>query len=303
MKDTMVYAFTYPVFNLIGGSKVFSYTHYPTISTDMLNRVVERRSLYNNNEKVSSSVTLSKMKIYYYKLFAKMYGFFGSFASIVFVNSSWTYNHITHIWGCKDKIFTLFPPCDTTLTQDFPFDPRDDMIVSVSQFRPEKDQKLQIKAYSLYKKKWSESNSKNSQLAKFYLIGSCRNESDQNIIDDCKKLCVELGVSDDVHFVVNAEFKKLLEFLSKSKIGLHSMWNEVIFFLFSFFKIKKKKSILVLALLNYFLLVLLLSPIIVVVPKRILSQITKVKKQVTWLQLQRSIPISFSRLWKILILI
>ena len=37
--DTMGYAFTLPLFKYFGGSKVGCYVHYPTISTDMLNKV------------------------------------------------------------------------------------------------------------------------------------------------------------------------------------------------------------------------------------------------------------------------
>ena len=40
--DSMGYAFTLPVFRYLGGCKVASYVHYPTVSTDMLSAVRER---------------------------------------------------------------------------------------------------------------------------------------------------------------------------------------------------------------------------------------------------------------------
>lgn len=46
--DTSGYAFTYPLARLFG-CKVICYTHYPTISTDMLSRVRQRSSMYNND--------------------------------------------------------------------------------------------------------------------------------------------------------------------------------------------------------------------------------------------------------------
>lgn len=46
--DTSGYAFTYPLARMFG-CKVICYTHYPTISTDMLSRVRQRNSMYNND--------------------------------------------------------------------------------------------------------------------------------------------------------------------------------------------------------------------------------------------------------------
>lgn len=40
--DSMGYAFTLPIFRYLGGCKVASYVHYPTVSTDMLSVVRER---------------------------------------------------------------------------------------------------------------------------------------------------------------------------------------------------------------------------------------------------------------------
>ena len=40
--DTTGYAFTYPVASLLFGCTVACYTHYPTISTDMLGKVQSR---------------------------------------------------------------------------------------------------------------------------------------------------------------------------------------------------------------------------------------------------------------------
>jgi alpha-1,2-mannosyltransferase len=50
--DTSGYAFTYPLARLFG-CKVICYTHYPTISSDMVERVKQRNSMYNNNSRIS----------------------------------------------------------------------------------------------------------------------------------------------------------------------------------------------------------------------------------------------------------
>ena len=46
--DTAGHAFTYPVARLFG-CQVACYTHYPTVSDDMVARVKNRQSLYNNS--------------------------------------------------------------------------------------------------------------------------------------------------------------------------------------------------------------------------------------------------------------
>lgn len=51
--DTSGYAFTYPLARIFG-CKVICYTHYPTISLDMLSRVNSRSSMYNNDTLVAN---------------------------------------------------------------------------------------------------------------------------------------------------------------------------------------------------------------------------------------------------------
>ncbi|KAF9597992.1 hypothetical protein IFM89_023477 [Coptis chinensis] len=52
--DTSGYAFTYPLARIFG-YKVICYTHYPTISTNMVSRVWRRSLLYNNDALVANS--------------------------------------------------------------------------------------------------------------------------------------------------------------------------------------------------------------------------------------------------------
>lgn len=50
--DTSGYAFTYPLARVFGCT-VICYTHYPTISTDMLSRVREHNAMYNNDSRIA----------------------------------------------------------------------------------------------------------------------------------------------------------------------------------------------------------------------------------------------------------
>jgi len=98
--DTTGYAFTYIIAHLLFGcSQVIAYVQYPTMSTDMLKLVLERRrSSYNHSQYISRSRIISCLKLVYYIKFVILYGIVGSFATIVVFNSLWTYNHIHFIW-------------------------------------------------------------------------------------------------------------------------------------------------------------------------------------------------------------
>ena len=71
--DTSGYAFTLPLFKILGSSQVGCYIHYPTISTDMLTQVKSRTSTYNNNSRISNSWALSYLKLQYYKVFLQCF--------------------------------------------------------------------------------------------------------------------------------------------------------------------------------------------------------------------------------------
>lgn len=178
--DTMGYAFTYPLFKYIGGCRVGSYTHYPTISTDMLKYVYRRIIGHNNRKIIARNPFLSGAKFLYYKLFGRvsiqlrirsfyrkkkisifkqlfhnrtfqLYGLVGSCAEIVIVNSSWTEDHINTIWKCPLKTHLVYPPCSVEHLIELPL-PNDEekndciRIVAIAQFRPEKNHPLMLRA-------------------------------------------------------------------------------------------------------------------------------------------------------------
>lgn len=78
--DTMGYAFTYPIFRYLGGCKVGAYTHYPTVSQDMMREVFskmekESRSPEDKKKKKRNAVRnpfVTWLKWTYYRLFAKV---------------------------------------------------------------------------------------------------------------------------------------------------------------------------------------------------------------------------------------
>jgi len=108
----------------------------------------------------------------------------GKHADLVIVNSSWTGAHIRALWGRKD-VNRIFPPCDTTSLQEFPIneESRQHLVVSLGQYRPEKNHMLQLKAFELFRKERPDSD------VKFLMIGSVRegNEGDLKIIENLRE--------------------------------------------------------------------------------------------------------------------
>lgn len=224
--DSMGYAFTLPLFKYLGGCRIGCYVHYPTISTDMLSVVRNQHARFNNAAIITKNPLLSKMKLVYYYFFASMYGLVGSCSDTVMVNSTWTLNHILSLWRCTDRTSIVYPPCDVQTFLDIPLQEENRIIqptvVSVSQFRPEKDHSLQIRAFA----KLLAKTKGQSLLPKLILIGGCRNLDDEQRVNELKKLCEELGIEEHVEFKVNIPFKELKRHLADATIGLHTMWNE-----------------------------------------------------------------------------
>ncbi len=91
--DTVGVGFAYPLVKLLFGVKVVSYTHYPTISNDMLKQADTAQ--FNNN----LTGLKAKIKKIYYRILIKIYTFCGRFGDRHATNSSWTHSHITEMWG------------------------------------------------------------------------------------------------------------------------------------------------------------------------------------------------------------
>ncbi|XP_020783500.1 GDP-Man:Man(3)GlcNAc(2)-PP-Dol alpha-1,2-mannosyltransferase [Boleophthalmus pectinirostris] len=244
--DSMGYAFTLPIFRYLGGCKVASYVHYPTVSTDMLSVVRQRNPRFNNSDFISRNAILSAVKLLYYCCFALLYGLAGSCSDVIMVNSTWTLGHILALWRSPSRTSIVYPPCDVRAFLDIPLENEDDddweevgrelgdenfqakpdkkctSIVSIGQFRPEKDHKLQIQAFRELLNRKGELK----EGLKLVLIGGCRNEEDEDRVLRLRGFCGELEVGDKVEFKLNVPFEELKKELGHATIGLHTMWNE-----------------------------------------------------------------------------
>lgn len=184
--------------------------------------VWDRRPNYNNNNIVASSSVTTYVKLIYYFLFAISYACVGSLCKLVMVNSSWTYEHISSLWkGASRRICILFPPCDTESLQNLPLQRSKPIIVSIGQFRPEKDHTLQIRSFAELLER-----NRNWKDAKLVLIGSCRGPGDEARVLDLRALAKSLKVDDSVEFVLNQPYSVVKKWFSEGSVGLHTMWNE-----------------------------------------------------------------------------
>ena len=191
---------------------------------DMLSLVWERRPTYNNNVQISTNLIMTYIKLFYYTAFAILYGLVGSLSDLTMVNSTWTKDHISRLWKFAGHIHIVYPPVDTKSLCKLSLVEREDMILSIGQFRPEKDHVLQLKAFQLLlEKNDGEMKERNVKLV---LIGSCRGEDDEERVDNLLKLTRELGIQEYVEFVLNQPYPVLKDYLSRASVGIHTMWNE-----------------------------------------------------------------------------
>lgn len=224
--DTMGYAWTFPVFKHICSSRVGAYVHYPTISTDMLSSVSEQKIAVNNREFISNSRLLTHLKLFYYKMFSMFYNVVGWQSEIVMVNSSWTQNHILKLWKKPEQTFIVYPPCDTSIFETLPLrsslNRKDLRIISIAQFRPEKNHKLQLESL----KSFLDRMSSDKNCITLVLIGSCRHDEDHERVDKLKALSSDLGLERNVEFKINLTFEDVIKEMKHADVALHSMWNE-----------------------------------------------------------------------------
>jgi alpha-1,2-mannosyltransferase len=227
--DTTGCAFTYLTANVLFGCKVIAYVHYPTISTDMLSMVWERRRVtYNNQAYIANSRITTYVKLVYYTMFAVAYGTVGSLCSLVLVNSTWTFNHINSLWflaALRKVISIVFPPCRISSTQhtnDGDRRERERIVLSIGQFRPEKDHELQIESLALLFEKHPTLKGD----VKMVMVGGCRGACDQERLRHLQDMAKRLDLESSIVFCVNQPYSVVEDWLGKASVGIHTMWNE-----------------------------------------------------------------------------
>ncbi|KAJ2744072.1 asparagine-linked glycosylation protein [Coemansia sp. BCRC 34301] len=244
--ETVGFAFTYPLVRMLSARiPIVAYTHYPSISSDMQTMVSSREAGFNNSDHIAQSALLSALKSFYYRVFAIAYAFAGSFASTIMTNSSWTQDHIVRLFGKPNMTRVVYPPCDTKALSEFPLAPRSPLIVSLAQFRPEKNHVLQIEAFAQMLKTRPKLVAPAGEnlvadagdlLAKckqglveypvLVMMGGARNIEDEARAEALQQTARRLGVNHQVLIVANAPWTQVLDFLRCARVGVHTMRDE-----------------------------------------------------------------------------
>lgn len=244
--DTMGYAFALALCHyLFPTVPTASYTHYPTISTDMLESLDDTSGEKGVNAGAGTGWK-GFAKKHYWHAFARLYGWVGGTIDVVMCNSSWTSAHINSLWGPsrqqrrlehKDPT-VLFPPVavtelesgiDVNLTTER--ETRQPSILYIAQFRPEKNHPLLLRSFArfLHNRKPTSSTSTTStdKPPQLILIGSVRHSTpDETHIYNLRLLAHELKIRNNTTFLCDASWPTIRDHLGRASIGANAMWNE-----------------------------------------------------------------------------
>ncbi|XP_064544866.1 GDP-Man:Man(3)GlcNAc(2)-PP-Dol alpha-1,2-mannosyltransferase isoform X1 [Drosophila montana] len=225
--DTMGYAYTYPVFRYLAGSRIGCYVHYPLISTDMLKKIQYRQSSFNNKAYVARNPFLTWIKLNYYRLLSKTYKWVSCCSETILVNSTWTENHIVDLLNVPLKTHRVYPPCDIEHLKSLEHIENNEeiLIVSVGQFRPEKNHPLQLQVLYELRTLLARDEALWNRI-KLVIVGSCRHEDDYERLHNMEDLAKHLSLENSVEFKVNVKYDDLLNIYKRAKIGIHTMCDE-----------------------------------------------------------------------------
>ena len=95
------------------------------------------------------------------------------------------------------------------------------LIISLAQFRPEKNHRLQIEAFSILKKQLGRND------LRLVMAGGVRNEGDENRADELENLAKKMGLEDFIKIERNVSFPRILELFETADCGIHTMQDMV----------------------------------------------------------------------------
>lgn len=238
--DTSGHAFTFAaVKNFSKRVRVGAYVHYPTISTDMLRRVQQRRPGHTNSSWIARSAPVSAVKFVYYHIFAAIYGSALRHADVLVCNGNWTCSHVQQLiqyrawrpWNTPTlpRVHVVYPPCHTAPFISLSLEGREPRtIISIAQFRPEKEHEMQLRIVHGLLQKYPELKigSSAQRPLRLILIGNCRNDADRQRLESLRMLAKELSIENYLEWCVDIPFPQMLEKMRTGNIGLSTMIDE-----------------------------------------------------------------------------
>ena len=210
---------------------ILAYVHYPIIQQDMFNKLKFPTFSFKIITQTRSLGDIKQVfKLVYWSLLYWFYVYLGSFVSITLTNGSWTQNHMTTIWHTNrmygQPIDKLYPPCGTETMKLEGSKDRENKLLYISQFRPEKRHLLLLEEYAKFLKCFKLAKLPISKLPTIVFLGSCRTPDDTKTLDEIKSSIKKLQLEEYVELVVDCAYRELVQWLTKVEYGVNAMWNE-----------------------------------------------------------------------------
>lgn len=212
---------------------IVNYVHYPVIQPEMFAKL--KFSSFKDISKIKPTHLgdwLQLGKFVYWKLMYHLYQYLGSTVHLTLTNGTWTLQHMQSIWYynkfmASHTIDMLYPPCGTeNLTVESSSTPRENKLLYIAQFRPEKRHDLIVDQYKVFLDKAIAAKTKATLIPSVVFAGSCRTEDDTATLDALKNKVDELNLNEYFEFVVDAPYLEISSLLSTCSYGLNAMWNE-----------------------------------------------------------------------------
>ncbi|KAF8002897.1 hypothetical protein HF325_002142 [Metschnikowia pulcherrima] len=168
-------------------------------------------------------------KFTYWSLLYYVYIYLGLCVDVTLTNGTWTYDHISAIWAFnKSKtVEIVYPPCSTEdMMKDVKIETRQNKLLYIAQFRPEKRHDLVLEKYEQFVEKVRHLKLPLVEMPTLVFLGSCRTQTDSSTLDMLREKVTELDLTEYVEFVVDCSFDEVKHTLSTCKFGLNAMWNE-----------------------------------------------------------------------------
>lgn len=252
--DTMGLPSSFLVANKVLKIPIIAYVHYPILQEDMFNKLKYQKlgevlHIRSINDFITYGKFLYWTALYYF------YVYLGSLVDITLANGSWTYSHLDKIWSFNkalgNKLEVLYPPCGTeyltssasttapsiapsttpaiSLLKKDKLEVRENKLLYLAQFRPEKRHILVLKEYQQFLANEFpnvETSKGNGSIPTLVFAGSCRTSDDTATLEFLKLQVEMLKLEQFVTFEVDIPYSRVVELLTTCKFGLNAMWNE-----------------------------------------------------------------------------
>lgn len=217
--DTMGLPASYALVLSILKIPICAYVHYPIIQNEMFSKL-GYRGLF-------SSPVVVLVKHYYWSALSFLYAYLGSRVDVSLANGSWTLDHMKRAWPynaiMQKPVELCYPPCGLDESKQSS-SPRENVVLYIAQFRPEKRHSNVLHQYKLFVDSMARKPLAAVPLLVF--LGSCRSADDTATLNSVRALVAELDLAHRVQFVVDCSFEEVEMWLCKAKFGLNAMWNE-----------------------------------------------------------------------------